>query len=305
MNKIVLFLFLIFNINLNLFAESTVTIVPYISSANYDINSVADANATDTNTTTDTNSSINSRGAIKSDILIGLYSIIDDNYQTIEFSLELKKLTYQNNDKLTQINLASSYKKYLTKNFKLNTLLHYISNNIESDGTTIALVGVNYIKSSRLKLNLQAAYSIYNSESLANKILQIKPTASFTYGHKNSNWGILYPEISLYYIKPYSENVTLDSSYYSTELSLTHVKESFRTKLSYWVGKQLYAVRDNGFTIYNLNEIHNSGTSLSFQYKIDNSLGIKASYTSEYYTRIGSTDEEYMDRILFLANFSF
>ena len=296
MKNIILFLFLLLNVNL--LAESKVTFVPYISYANYD-GSTSDTNSTDTNST------IQSNGPIKNDAIIGLYSLIDDGYQSIEFSVELKYLKYTSGEELTQINLATSYKKYLLKNLKLNTLLHYISNNIASNGATIALVGLDYISENDFTLGIESAYSSYGSNSLADKILQIKPSASFAYGHKNSDWGVIYPGISMYYIKPYSQNTSLNNSYFSTELDLTHKKGSFTTKLQYWFGEQLYAVRDDGFTIYNLNEVHNSGTALSMHYKVDNSLGIKTSYISEYYTRIGSTSEEYMDRLLFVADFSF
>jgi len=281
--KIVLFLFL----SLSIFADSKIAVAPYLGFASYDSN------------TSD------------KDTLIGMYSIMIEDTYSIEFSIESRTLTYTDTTKLKQINLATSYKAKLKNNIKLNTLFHYISSNQDqSDGTIITLFGAEKKYKNNLELGLQASASFYNLDSLAKKIFQIKPTIEFDYGHKSSKWGALHPKISFYYIKPSAENVTtLENSYFSTELELTHINSTFINKASIWFGEQLYAVRDNGFTIYNLNELHTKGWSISSRYKIDNNLGAKLSYTNENYQTFSAatlgTKEEKMSRILLVADFSF
>lgn len=282
MKSIILFLL----IGVSIFADSKVTIVPYIGFGSYD-SDISD-----------------------SDNLVGLYSIIKDADHSIELSIESKNLDYNDKSKLNQINLAGSYKKFLDKTTKFNTLLHYISNNGTSDKTFIALVGADKKYQNKLVLGLQVAYSIYNSDTLTKEIIQIKPSLKFNYGRADSKWGIIRPKISFYYIEPISQNATLESSYFSTELGLTHAKGSFISSISIWFGEQLYAVRDNGFTIYNLNELHTKGFILSSRYRVDNDLGVKLSYSSEDYKTYDSShtlgdEDETINRLLLVADFTF
>ncbi len=283
MKRIILFLLL----SLSVFADSRITIVPYLGSGSY-------------------NSSLTDK-----DTLIGLYSIMKEDTHSVELSIESKNMNYADGSKLNQINLTGSYKTTLDKSINVNTLLHYISNNQESDGTLITLLEAENTYKKNLVLGVQVAYSFYNENTLAKNMLQIKPSIKFNYGRRDSKWGTIHPKISFYYIKPLSTNKTLESSYFSTELGFTHAKGSFISTASIWFGEQVYAVRDNGFTIYNLNELHNSGYRLSSRYSINKDLGVKLSYSNEDYKTFNLTtdtlgsEEESINRILLVADFSF
>jgi len=280
MKKIIIILFLL--LVGNLFAESKITIAPYLSYASYEGN------------------------VINNDTLVGFYSLFDWKDYSLEFSAESKNLKYTNGSSLKQRNYIASYKTYLKSNMRLNTLVHYVLNNDNaSNGTTSFLVGINYKTKNKITYTLQSAYSLYNTQALANKYLQIKPSVGYIYGHKDSNYGQLFPKISFYYIMPFSPNAALDTSYFSTEIDLVHVKNAFRTKGSIWFGKQINALRDNGFTIYNLKQIHTSGFTLSSRYKLNKDTGLTLSYSNEYYNMIGNSKQLFYNRLLFVADFNY
>lgn len=279
----------------SLVAQSKIIFVPYLSNASYGSSSPADLNATNINN--------------QKDSITGIYSLFDESHYSFEFAIESKKLSYTQQNQthiLNQTNYIASYKSSLKNNLKLNTLIHYIGSSFSQDNGMIAsLLGLNYLSARKVNLGVEVAYSIYNSKKSAPKVLQIKPYLSYPYGRKDSAWGMIFPKISFYYIKPTSSNIPLQESYFSTEFKLIHLKNNFTSSLSYWAGKQLYALRDNGFTLYNLDNIHESGLSLSSRYRWSQTIGIKASYQNEYYIPLGSKQNQYMHRYLFLVDFNF
>lgn len=288
MKKSITLIILIFN--LSLFAQSKIMLVPYQSYATYN------SQSSDTNVSDPLNNG---------DLTSGLYFIAYDSTYSFELALEDKSIDYANT-KINQINLVSSYKTYISDNVKVNTLIHYASNSRSQSNTIyVPLVALTYISHSNLNVGLETAYSMYDSQALSSKVLQLKPSISFAYGRKDSAWGMLFPKISMYHIIPISPNSSLKSNYVSTEFELVHKNGLFTSKVSYWAGEQLYAVRDNGFIIYDINEIHTSGASISSRYKFNKMLGLKASYNTEYYNTFGSTKEEYMQKISFVADFTF
>lgn len=281
MKKIILFLF----IGISIFADSKIHIVPYTATGSYNSNISA------------------------SDSIVGLYTMIQKETYSIELSVESKKQKYNDGSNLNQINSVFSYKTKNSNNLKYNTLVHYIANNADSDEAIITLVGMDKTYNKNLILGLDVAYSFYNTNTLTKNVLQLRPSLKFKYGRSDSKWGILYPRISFYYIKPINPNANLKNSYFSTEIGITHAKNSYITSASMWFGEQLYALRDNGFTIYNLNELHTKGFLVSTSYKIYKYVNLKISYSNEEYTTyvgdVLGTEEESINRVLLIADYTF
>jgi len=281
MKKIVLFVLF----TLSIFADSKITVVPYVGFGSY------------------------SSDVTKDDVLIGLYSIMKEKGYTVEFALESKNQNYTDGSKLNQVNIVASYKTYIENNVKINGLLHYISNNAPSNGGIIALIDANKAFKKKFTLGLQVAYSIYNANTLAKNMLQIKPSIKFKYGNEGSKWGTITPRLSFYYLDPGSSSAGLADNYFSYDFALTHVKGNFISSASIWFGEQLYAVRDNGFTVYNLNELHTSGFLLSSRYQAAKDIGVKLSYTSEDYNTytagVLGVSGETLNRVLLIADFTF
>ena len=289
MKKSLILIVLLFNVLL--VAKAKIMLVPYQSSSTYNNTPSGDTNA--------------SEPLSKDHKTTGLYYLFKDTTYSIELAVEKKSLNYSN-ENISQTNFVSSYKTYLYKNVKLNTLFNYASKSRSQSNTIkVPLIGLTYITHSNLNIGLETAYSIYDSKALSSNVLQLKPSIGFAYGHKDSAWGMLFPKVSLYYIMPMSSTSSLEKNYISTEFQLIHRNGLFISKVSYWAGKQFYAIRDNGFTIYDLNEIHTSGSSISTRYKYNKMLGLKASYSTEYYKTFGTTKEEYMNKVSFVADFTF
>ncbi len=279
----------------SLLAQSKNIFVPYLSYASYGSSSAADANATNINN--------------KKDRIVGIYSLFDAGDHSFEFAIESKKLSYtkQNQTKiLNQTNYIASYKSYLKNNLRLNTVIHYIKSSFSQDNGMIAsVIGLNYVSGKKVNLGVEMAYSIYNANKKAPKVFQTKAYLSYPYGRKDSAWGMIFPKITFYYIKPLSSNIPLKDSYFSTEFKLIHLKNHFTSAISYWAGKQVYAIRDDGFTLYNLDNIHESGFSVSSRYTWSEAIGFKTSYENEYYKPLGSKQNQYMHRYIFLVDFNF
>ena len=99
-------------------------------------------------------------------------------------------------------------------------------------------------------------------------------------------------------------NQALEDSYSSYTIRVEKNTKYFDNTLQYWFGKQLYSVRNNGLTVYNLGDIHSGGIIFSTKYKYDKEKNFKFSFINEDFKTFGATTESNLNRFLFSANFS-
>jgi len=282
MKKLILFLLLAVGITKLLASDST--LIPYLSQTDYSDGSKSDST------------------------IGGLYYRYSTATHTYELGFEKIALKFNdsNTSDLKQDDITFVYSYQMDKNYKLKTGLHYIlSNESYINKTTIFLLGLGYIEKKSFKLGANLAISLYSSSALASKIIQLKPYYGFTYGERNSVMGKFYTKFNMYIIHPKEITTSLKHTYYSYELELNHSKGNFTNKVSGWIGEQLYALRDNGFTVYNLNEEHNGGFSISSRYSINSDIGLKLAYVYEDFNEIGSTTATIMNRIVLSCDVNF
>ena len=242
----------------------------------------------------------------ETDFQTGVYTSINGSKNTLEVAYEYKDTSYlttQDNTKQNDLTFLYTYSK--TKYFKIRGAIHYISSSLEKDNNTlISLVGIEN-RNKKFTIGINVSQSKYNDNALTNYMNQVTPYFAFSFGDINSLMGRYYTKISYDGIYPSQTNQTLKNLYSSFTMGITQNKGNMENTFRLWRGEQLYSVRNNALTVYNLDDIHSGGIILSSKYKYSKKSNIKLSYINEYFTSFDASTKSKMNRYLLSLNFHF
>lgn len=215
-------------------------------------------------------------------------SLVEDR---LEFAYERTEVDYIDVDTLAlkQNDFTLIWTHYLSSSYSVRLGGHYIdSNDILSDGAYSLFAGIKYFEGYAFDMGVDGYYSTYDdylSDDQATKgldVIQIVPSIGFTFGQYYSSIGSFYAKLSYDYIRPENEGLAqLRDSYHSAAISLKNFNGKWTTTVGGWAGKQVFAMRNEGFVMYNLNEEHRGGAELSVHYAFSDRSGLKVQYGYE------------------------
>lgn len=221
----------------------------------------------------------------------GIYSRFNNENESIEIALEKISIIRQNSSLQTikQNDYIFQYANIFLENFRAKFGAHLaITDNTHTTNIQVYYVGIEGFKVGSYNAGAELYYSAYSQTALSDTVIQVKPYLRFKMGNNISMLGALYTKLSLYYLS-YSNTAVLPDPYLSFELDLTHRIYNLTTTLKVWRGEQLYVVKDSGFTIYPLNEVHIGGFSYSNKYRMFESMAVKVAYIYEEFNDFGTT----------------
>jgi len=264
-----------------------ITLVPYIAKTSYD------------------------KVPKKSSLIGGIYAnYIEDDY-VIEMGYENLKLDYNSTSAVKDLNqddFVLSYSQLVTPSKKIKGAFHYIlSNNKQSDNAKVIFVDLQHFKKNKFDIGLELAYSSYDKSAVADDVRQAKLYYGMTFGDYKSTMGRYIVKIGATMISSeYTDsNSSLDTTLNSYDLSITQHKGNFTNKLTWWDGDRLNAVKDDAFTVQNLNELYTTGLTLSTKYAIDRDMGLIVSYSKESFLDLDVNIKDKSERFLFSFSYIF
>lgn len=242
----------------------------------------------------------------ESDLQIGVYANIVKEKNIYELAYEHKNTAYSTTQSNTsQHDFTFLYTYEETSSLKFRGAIHHILSSLKKDNNIfIALLGIEK-QNKKMLYGMNISLSKYNNDSLANYTHQLSPYFGINFGKTNSFMSDIFAKISYDAIYPNGANQVLDEVYRSLTLSLTQNKGKFTNTLRYWVGEQLYAVRNDGLTVYNLSDIHNGGFLFSTKYKFSKKYVGEFSYINEDFKTYGSNAKSSMNKFLLSTTFSY
>lgn len=188
-------------------------------------------------------------------------------------------------DDFTQTNLSMAY-EYDLSSFSMPLAIQYIkSSNTDYDGIYSALIGVKKEFRS-FTLGANYSYSDY-SNTIVENVQQISPYLIFSFGDYKSLMGTYRMKILFDSINVDSNSPWLKSNYGSYTFSLNHMKGRFQNFVQYIVGDNIFAVRGNGLSIQNFEEIYEDAYSISSKYNFTKTSSLQLSYTLKNYSDYG------------------
>ncbi len=220
------------------------------------------------------------------DMAAGIYANISHDTHIFKLGLECKDTAHKENNSSSfdnfQTNLIAGYTTEIADKIFLDATAHLILSDLyQADTNQIYLIGLSYKKLASFLFGLDTAYALYNAYSLVDNVTQISPYFGFWYGKTNSLMGHIFTKVTYNYTKPSGANVVLSKTYNNGELFIQQFTTHFINSLAFSFGKNINLVKDKGFSVYNANEIHDRGLTVSSEYKINPDTNIKLSYVYE------------------------
>jgi hypothetical protein len=197
-----------------------------------------------------------------------------------------------------QNDFTAVWTHYLTDNYLTRFGVHHIdSSDALSDGGFSLFGGMKYFEGYDFDLGADIYYSYYadytsdDSAAKGLRVIQVEPGAGFAFGDYSSGIGSFYTKIYYDYIRPDNGGFAqLRDNYHSAGVSLKNFNGKWTTVIGGWIGKQVFAVRNSGFVVYNLTEEHKGGAEFSVHYAISDSSGVKVQYGYEKFKETGYDD---------------
>lgn len=209
----------------------------------------------------------------------------------LELAYERTEVDYIDVDTsaLKQNDFTAIWTHYLSSDYSIRLGGHYIdSSDTLSDGAYSLFAGIKYFEGYAFDMGVDGYYSTYDDYLSSDEVtkgldvIQIEASIGFTFGQYDSSIGSFYSKFSYDLIRPDNEGLTqLSDSYHSAALSLKNFNGNWTTTVAGWVGKQVFAMRNEGFVMYNLNEEHRGGAEFSVHYAFSDHSGLKVQYGYE------------------------
>ncbi len=239
---------------------------------------------------------------------LGLYGYIGiDNLHSLEGSINYTYIDYLNGSDLNQFDYTALYTNYSIPEVKIKAGIHYIDSDDKATDNGIVLFGGGEIYEPYKKnAGIDFAYSYYRDYNVAKtstysfmrrrftsttnstglSVFQISPKFGFYIGDYY-NYGSFYLETRGYYIR-LSDDVAFGKNFFSVEQNVSYFYKNFVLSLSGWIGEQTFAVKKDGFVVYNLSEKYKSGFSASIKYIMDERSSVTAGVSQDRFKEIGS-----------------
>lgn len=224
-----------------------------------------------------------------------------------EFALAQTRIDYKDGSDLDQTDgtLAYTNAGELFPNNSLRAGIHYIDSDDELTDQGFTLFGkILYFQEYAWNIGLEIDYSSYKHSSTDLYVFQAVPSIGF-YLSQDPSQGTLYTESKLYYIHKDKDIAVSQHNFFSFEQSLTYSYSSFDAQLSAWVGRQMFAVKNDGFVVYNLQDRYDGGINFDAGYTIENRvrIGLTLGYDLIKHTEIDDKARQHIVSISMGTNF--
>lgn len=263
-------------------AQSSVTIMPYHLPISY-----------------------KNSGARENSSLTGVYGQLEaDLNNTFELAIDYSDLNYVFDFNIKQYDFSFVYTNTSVPEWKFRTGAHYIiSDDVLTDKGYVLFAGVNKYRFRSWDAGINVYYSNYSDYTPSISAVQLSPSFGLTFMFDRTKG--LYINSEANYILLSDSVFSSEKKYFSLRETLTYFNENFSISAYAQFGKQKFAVRQNGFLVYNVADLMKSGFGASVTYSFTPKFFLKAGFEYDkfdeetYGTRATST------KYIFLAGFTF
>lgn len=197
---------------------------------------------------------------------LGLYGTFGkDLIHLVEMGITRTRINYLDGFELGQTDLAAAYSHYgLRGSARVGAHLLF-SNDPFSDGGKILFGGAGAYEVGVWSLGAEGAWSTYPDYDGGLSVAQIAPGAGFTLANE-ARTRFLGVSVRGYFIR-LSEEIGLgDTEFLSGEATVSLTAGPLTVSGFAWGGEQAFAVRNSGFLVYNVAEVHQGGYGGSFRW---------------------------------------
>jgi hypothetical protein len=189
----------------------------------------------------------------------GFYGTFGANWRhLVEVGATRTRIDYLDGSRLQQNDLAAAYSLFGAR-ASARVGGHLVdSSDPLSDGGLVLFGGANLYKVGVWSLGAEGAWSTYGDYGAGLDVTQLVPTAGLTLAN-DARTRFLGLSVKGYFIR-LSEDTGLGSQdFASAEATLSFTAGPITLSGFGWGGEQAFAVRNSGFLVYNLSELHTGG----------------------------------------------
>jgi len=196
----------------------------------------------------------------------GVYACLA-NVDLWEIAVDTTSLSFRDGSHLRQLDFTAAYSFLRTPNWKLRVGGHVIDNNDAlSDGSWIVMLSGHYYQTAVWDIGVDTYYSRYDRQTTKN-IVQLTPHLGFQ--RAISDYASVRLDLHGYYINTERTLPNLPrKDLYSGEMRLSLISDPLSIALFGWGGDQAFAVRKDGFVVFNLAEHHTGGLGTEIRYAL-------------------------------------
>ncbi len=245
--------------------------------------------------------------------LWGTYGSAYSGRHKLELGYEYTELWYHDSRVLEQDDFTVVYTNYFDPSYLGRIGAHYVaSTDVWSDGGRTLFGGLKYYEGLEFDAGLDVYYTHYPDYPGAAgtprglDIWQVSPSIGQAFGDFESTWGSFYARLGYVHIHPVdSDQLHLDSGYDSVQAALSNFNGAWTTAADVWVGTQVFGVRNDGFTVYNLAEEHRGGGRLAVSYVLGDAVSLKVSLAYERFREVQNDSDSGAATLVGFLSFSF
>ena len=190
----------------------------------------------------------------------GFYGYASTTFDMVEVGIESTAIDFRSGFQYHQEDYTFVWNNYSIKNFRWRAGVHYInSNSAPIDGGVIGILGAHFFQD-RWEGGSDFYVSNYENFAPAVTVMEISPHIVFPYGPAKG-------ELRGYYIHVDRDLGLGKRDFFSIEARISQDFGKFHTGAYGWGGEQTFAVRNDGFLVYNLTEKHRAGYGVEVGYK--------------------------------------
>lgn len=219
----------------------------------------------------------------------GLYGSL--GYTTahlVEAEVDYMDIAREGINALNQWDTTLVYSNFSLANWKLRLGGHYIATNDRpTDSAWVVFAGADYYVPYAWDLGLDAYSTQYPNYTPSLEVLELTPHWGVTM-LKGSDYSVRN-ELKGYWIHLANRIPGDRTNYFSAEDKVSYYCGAWTLATFGWVGQQVFAVRGDGFTVYNLAETHRGGYGLEASYAFTKSLSVTLRASQEFFREQGRT----------------
>lgn len=253
MNKLLkIFMLLILILEIN---AQSVTVMPYYLPINY-----------------------KDSGVRKNSFLTGIYGAFEiDLNSSLEMAFDYSNFDYVFDAfpfKIKQYDLTVAYTNKSIPEWLFRLGGHYIiSDDVLTDQAYVLFAGVSKYRFQSWDASLDVYYSNYGDYSSKFNAIQLSPTFGLTFPFDRTQG--VYFNTQVYFIR-LSEKIILDKkNYFSVKETITYYNNNVSVSAYALFGEQRFAVRQNGFLVYNVADLMKTGFGGSVTYSFTPNFFLK------------------------------
>ena len=210
---------------------------------------------------------------------------------------------YRGYPSLRQWDFTLAYDNYYIPHLKLRAGGHYVtSEDRYTDEGWVAFGGAEYYAANRWSVGVDGYFTEYPKFQTHLEVVQIVPHFGVTFGHgENYSWN---NDVHGYWIRP-NQDFLQQRDFFSIEDKLSLNWRRWTFSAFGWTGQQVFAVRNDGFALYNRGEEHKAGYGMEVRYVFSEHFALTLRANREEFRDIATTPNASSDMYLAMLNLYF